>query len=131
MKQFLVPVFVLALVAGPSAAQNAEEGGDLMERGLQLFFEGLREEMSPALENMRKLADEYGPAMFSFMEEMGPALGEMLDQVRDWSAYHPPEILPNGDIIMRKKTDRAPKPVPEKSDPVPKDDPLPQGETEI
>jgi len=34
-------------------------------------------------------------------------LAEMLDQVEDWSAYHPPQILDNGDILIRRK---SPKP---------------------
>ena len=34
---------------------------------------------------------------------MGPALETLLEAVEDFSAYHPPEVLPNGDIILRKK----------------------------
>jgi len=36
--------------------------------------------------------------------EMGPALADILGQIEDISNYHPPEMLPNGDIIIRKKT---------------------------
>ncbi|SFT47941.1 hypothetical protein SAMN05216236_102137 [Sedimentitalea nanhaiensis] len=95
---------------------------------MEMFLEGLRDEMSPALENMRKLSDEYGPAMFSFLEEMGPAFGEMLDQVKDWTAYRPPEILPNGDIILRKKvpSDTVPDPDPEVAPQVKTDPPTGQ-----
>jgi len=39
----------------------------------------------------------------SFAQEMGPALGALLEQVEDWSIYEPPVILPNGDIIIRRK----------------------------
>lgn len=125
MKTLAAFTFATLLTVSPVSAQQADdEGTGLMERGLELFFEGLREEMSPALENMRKLADEYGPAMFSFLEEMGPALGEMLDDVKDWSAYHPPEILPNGDIIIRKKVTPDPEPSPDA-------EPVPQGQTDI
>jgi hypothetical protein len=35
---------------------------------------------------------------------MGPALRDLMDQVGDLSAYHAPEVLPNGDIIIRRKT---------------------------
>jgi len=74
-----------------------------MERGAQLFFEGLMQEMSPALEEMSKLLDDAGPALQNFMVEMGPKLREVLDEVEDWSAYEAPEVLENGDIIMRRK----------------------------
>ncbi|MBK0326985.1 hypothetical protein I5535_06710 [Rhodobacteraceae bacterium F11138] len=101
---------ILGVAAGPLAAQQTEDLPGLMERGMEMFMDGLREEMSPALENMRELAQEYGPALSSFLQEMGPAFGDMLDTVKDWTAYHPPEILPNGDIIMRKKTVQDPDP---------------------
>lgn len=87
-----------------------------MERGAQLFFEGLMQEMSPALEEMSKLIDEAGPALQDFMVEMGPKLREVLDEVEDWSAYEAPEILENGDIIMRRKAPTA-VPVPEAGQP--------------
>ena len=37
------------------------------------------------------------------MEEMGPALADLAAQVQDWSAYEAPEMLLNGDIVIRKK----------------------------
>ncbi len=80
----------------------------MMQRGIELFFKGLRDEMSPAMESMRKLAEEFGPAMQSFMAEMGPALADLMDEVKDWSVYEAPEILPNGDIIIRRKPDAPP-----------------------
>jgi len=76
-----------------------------MERGAELFFEGLKQEMAPALNDLRGLAEEFGPSMQGFFEEMGPAFAGILDEVKDWSMYHPPEILPNGDILMRRKAD--------------------------
>lgn len=103
MKSCISLAFAAALAASSVSAQETDEGNGLMEKGLELFLDGLRQEMSPALENMRKLAEEYGPAIASFLEQMGPAFGEMLEEVKDWSAYEPPEILPNGDIILRKK----------------------------
>lgn len=76
-----------------------ETGGGLMQRGLQLFMDGLLQEMEPALEGLQDL----GPEMLGFLREMGPALAELMEDIKDWSAYHPPEILPNGDIIIRRK----------------------------
>ena len=74
-----------------------------MEQGLELFFEGLREEMAPALDDLQQLADDFAPAMEGFLSEMGPALAKIADEVDDWSTYEMPEVLPNGDIIIRKK----------------------------
>lgn len=95
---------VLLLAAVPLQAQEADgDEKSLMEQGAELFFKGLRQEMEPALEGMLEMADQFGPSMLSFLEEMGPALADLVDEVQDWSAYHAPEILPNGDIIIRKK----------------------------
>lgn len=84
---------------------ETDQGRSLMERGAELFMEGLTREMAPALQDLRGLAEQFGPSMQGFFEEMGPAFAGILDQVKDWSNYHPPEILPNGDIIMRRKLD--------------------------
>ncbi len=82
-----------------------DAGRSLMERGAELFFEGLQREMAPALNDLRGLAEQFGPSMHGFFEEMGPAFASILDEVKDWSQYHPPEILPNGDIIIRRKAE--------------------------
>ncbi len=89
-----------------------------MEQGAELFLEGLRQEMEPALEDLLELADQFGPAMQSFFQEMGPALAELAGEIQDWSTYEAPEILPNGDIIIRKKQPEA-EPLPEQPDEVP------------
>ncbi len=85
-----------------------------MERGAELFLEGLRQEMEPAIGDLRALADQFGPALQSFMQEMGPALADLAAQVQDWSTYEAPEMLPNGDIIIRKK---PPQEQPDQSEP--------------
>jgi len=106
MKQILLPAALIALMSAPLAAQEAGGEGDgptLMERGAELFWEGLRQEMAPALEDLQGMMEEIGPAMGAFLREMGPALAEIANEVEDWSAYELPEILPNGDIIIRKK----------------------------
>lgn len=76
-----------------------------MERGAQLFFEGLMQEMAPALDDMAELLEDAGPALQDFMAQMGPKLRTVLEEVEDWSAYDAPEVLPNGDIIIRRKPD--------------------------
>ncbi len=108
----MVPIVALALsaavfVSSPALAQDdqpKEEGLSLMEEGARLFFRGLMTEMEPALEELEDMAREIEPAFREFADQMGPALRDLMDKVEDWSVYHPPEILPNGDIILRKKT---------------------------
>mgnify|MGYP000261973195 FL=1 len=103
MKHIVLPLTFAALIATPTFAQETEQGPSLMEQGLELFFEGLRDEMAPALDDLQQLADEIGPAMHEFMLEMGPALAKIAAEVDDWSSYEMPEVLPSGDIIIRKK----------------------------
>lgn len=79
-----------------------------MEEGLQLFFEGLKDEMSPALRDLRGMVEDLGPPMQRFLAEMGPALAEILAEVDDWTLYETPEILPNGDIIIRRRKEDPP-----------------------
>jgi hypothetical protein len=33
---------------------------------------------------------------------------DIMDEVKDWSVYEAPEMLPNGDIIIRRKPDAPP-----------------------
>lgn len=103
-------IAVCAALAAPVApvmaqAQGSEEdsGTSLMEEGARLFLKGLQQQMEPALEGLQGFAEEMGPQMRSFFVEMGPALQDLMEKVEDWSAYHPPEMLPNGDIILRRK----------------------------
>ena len=101
-------VLIAALtLATPTFAQE-EEGSSLMKRGIELFFQGLQEELDPALEEMQNWVEELTPELRNFAEGMGPALGDMMGRIDDWTLYEAPEILPNGDIIIRRKED-APK----------------------
>ncbi|WP_127114283.1 hypothetical protein [Shimia sediminis] len=104
---------VAALAASPVMAEETPEGRSMMEDGILLFLEGLQKQMEPTMDELQTWADELGPALRSFTEEMGPALADLMEQVEDWSAYHPPEVLPNGDIIIRRK---QPEEVPQGAD---------------
>lgn len=121
---FALPLVVI-LGASPAMAQDApdapdEEGRSMMQEGARLFWEGIRREMGPALDSLHDRAEEMEPALRDFVEEMGPALRELMDKAGDLSAYEAPEILPNGDIILRRKT-------PQEDE----DAPAPEGEIEI
>ncbi|MDC0738584.1 hypothetical protein N6L24_09850 [Cognatishimia sp. SS12] len=97
--------------AGSHAEAPTEEGGNsLMRQGIELFLRGLTDEIEPALKDLEALADSMGPELRSFLQDMGPAFADLLDEIEDWSVYEPPEILPNGDIIIRRKPDTLPDP---------------------
>ena len=104
MKQSVLTVTAACFLAFPAVSQEAseEDGLSLMQEGAKLFFKGIIQEMDPALEELRGLMQQ--PGLKDFMLEMGPALADLLGKIDDLSAYHMPEMLPNGDIIMRKKT---------------------------
>ncbi len=118
MKQSLIALSLsAACLSAPAIAQETGDGPSLMEQGIDLFFRGLQEELAPTLEDFQGLALEMGPQLHGFMREMGPKFGELLGEIEDWSTYHAPEILPNGDIIIRKKSSE--------------ETPLKEGETDI
>lgn len=93
----------LILLALPVAAQEEEDGFNLMEEGARQFFEGLMTEVEPTLEELQRTMREVGPQMQDFLVEMGPALKGILEKVDDWAVYEAPEMLENGDIIIRRK----------------------------
>ncbi|AXI47465.1 hypothetical protein C1J03_16495 [Sulfitobacter sp. SK012] len=97
------------LISVPAHAQDAPS--TLMERGAQMFLEGLLNEMAPALDDLSEFAEEMGPFLRDFATKMGPKLHELMGEVEDWSAYSAPEMLPNGDIIIRRKPDHPLDPV--------------------
>ena len=118
MTRFLIALPLMAALAAPAAAQEeGDEAPSLMERGVEMFMEGLRQEMGPALEDLQGMAKEVGPALGEFLGEMGPALAEVLGEIDDLSNYQMPEMLPNGDIIIRRKT-----PLDPETDPAPNPD---------
>lgn len=88
----ILPVlFVSVLLASPVAAQTAEPEPDQFAEGLGLLGEG-------ALKMLQGLQSELSPMLQS--------LSEAIDDV---NAYELPEVLENGDILIRRK------PTPEES----------------
>ncbi len=113
MRIALALALTLALAAPLATAQEAappaEEGSDLMERGARLLFDGLVQQMSPALDEMA-----------AAMADAEPALRAVLGLMGDIRHYQPPERLPNGDILIRRKPGAPPPPaLPPASDAVP------------
>ena len=85
MRKILLP---LALILATSAATAEEDGGlrdgfGLIQEGTRLLLRGL-------------------------MDEIEPGLRELHDRIGDLSTYHPPEVLPNGDILLRRRVPLEP-----------------------
>jgi len=104
-------ILILPLVAAlsmPGFAQEADEGPSLMEEGARMFLEGILREMEPSLRDLEGMAEDIEPALRDFALQMGPAFADLLGKIDDLSNYHAPEILPNGDIIIRRKVPLVP-----------------------
>lgn len=98
MKQIVKPITLAALLAttlsppvalagGETTAENPEvsEGAELVNRGFRLLLDGLAKEVGP-------MAGQWAEGWAQLAQRFG-----------DLSAYHPPETLPNGDIIIRRR----------------------------
>ena len=85
----------------PEAEPGVEEGFSLLEEGSKLILRGLLDEIEPTLKDLN---EDFGAAI----ADMEPALRELSRLIGDIRNYHPPEVLPNGDIILRRKTPLPP-----------------------
>lgn len=87
MRRLLLPLAFAALAA-PATAQDVEpepEGPGLFERGADLMMRGLLEQLGP-------LVNDLESAMV--------VLGGVVERL---GGYEAPEILPNGDILIRRR----------------------------
>ncbi|MBU2993900.1 hypothetical protein Q4555_11295 [Octadecabacter sp. 1_MG-2023] len=106
MKHFILAVCLcLPLPALAEEEGDFEEGFSLMEEGAKLLFRGFMNEVEPTLDEFSDLAGELEPALEMLASEMGPALLEMIQTLDSVRYYDTPEVLPNGDIIIRRKPD--------------------------
>lgn len=126
MKQLSILFAVALFLAAPGAPARAQS--DDFSEGLGLFLDGLREGMDDTIRDLQDLAELAEPAMREFLREMGPALSDLADQVQDWTRYEPPVMLPNGDIVIRRKPNpRSDENIPAPNEPTP---PMPQPQAE-
>ena len=110
MKQFIAIAALIISTGLPLAAQEGEtpapqDGLSLMEQGAKLLLRGLLEEMEPAIEDLKGMGEEMSDTMAQWGAQMGPALADLMARIDDMRNYDAPEILPNGDIIIRRKPD--------------------------
>ncbi|MCB2115575.1 MAG: hypothetical protein KDE00_04560 [Rhodobacteraceae bacterium] len=101
MKMLARASAILVLAAVPALGEEkeatADEGFSLLEEGAKIILRNMLDEVEPALKDLHK---DFGDAM----DEMGPALRDLAAMIGDLRNYHAPEKLPNGDIIIRRKT---------------------------
>jgi len=90
MKRFAL---ILALAASPlpAAAQDTE---------IPPALNDLADSMRELLEGF---TNDVAPLMEEFSEEVTPMFERLAEELKGLNAYHPPEVLPNGDIIIRRK----------------------------
>lgn len=112
-----LPVPAFAQEVDPLEDSELSEGFSLMEEGARLLFRGILNEMEPAIEDFSDLADELEPTLEMLSTEMGPALMELFKTLDSVRHYEAPEVLPNGDIIIRRSPD-APEFTPREPDEV-------------
>lgn len=109
MRNAPIPAVILSLglllaapaVADPETApgppSDLSQGADLLERGARLMLRGLMAELEPALTDMEQA-----------LSGVPPMLRDVARMVGDMRNYHPPEKLPNGDIILRRRVPLPP-----------------------
>ncbi|WP_146257640.1 hypothetical protein [Roseinatronobacter thiooxidans] len=110
MKATLWTFALCALMAVPVQAQEEGARPDAQDSTPQIFdlFERmLRGFMRDAQPHLRELERDF--------TALEPELQRLLQNLRDMTQYHPPEILPNGDILIRRRQggDTAPEPAPD------------------
>jgi hypothetical protein len=87
-------ILIFALSATPALAQEADtdKGLSLLQEGAGLLLRGMMADMEPAMQDM---ADSFAKAE--------PMLRDLMAMMDDLTQYHAPEVLPNGDILIRRK----------------------------
>ncbi|MEO1492722.1 MAG: hypothetical protein AAFV19_11270 [Pseudomonadota bacterium] len=81
-----------------------------------------------------RLPEKLDRILRDTMEALEPAIDDALDTMREFQViddprnYEMPEVLPNGDIIIRRRPD-APGPAPEENAPDAKPDPVPEDDS--
>lgn len=87
--------------AEPGAAQTEGDGGplDLLEDWIERLTDP---------ETVDELETDAEAALAEFLAVIGPLIEQAGAYIDGLPAYHAPEILPNGDILIRRRRDDGP-----------------------
>ncbi|MFY0692141.1 MAG: AAA+ family ATPase [Paracoccaceae bacterium] len=96
----IAPLLVALCLATPASAQTDPAQTDPAEP------EGVPETLEQFAEQMRSLLE-------GLSDELAPMLEGLNERLRGLGSYEAPEILPNGDIIIRRKPPAEAEPVPD------------------
>lgn len=80
-----------------TASPDAERGMSLIEEGAKILLDQFFREAEPAMKDMQD-------GLSQLLTDYGPMLRDLVAMAGDLHNYHAPEKLPNGDIILRRKT---------------------------
>lgn len=95
----------------PAAGDDTGAGLDLMQEGARQLLRGLMREVEPQMDEMGKALDEMGQRMGEALDSAQPWVTGLMALVDDIGNYEAPELLPNGDIVIRRKPDAPALPV--------------------
>jgi hypothetical protein len=91
----MIALLACLSLSAPAAAQAVPEAPPATPR------EGMREGLGLMEQGTRRLLE-------GLLREFGSAVEGLEEALRDMTAYYPPEVLPNGDIIIRRRTPLVP-----------------------
>ncbi|MDD7970522.1 hypothetical protein [Roseinatronobacter alkalisoli] len=96
----MIPTIVICLCL-TAALPVYGEGRDSAPESMQ--GEGIFGLIERLLRDFVDHADPHMREMERSLEAAEPELRRLLGQLRDMVDYHPPEVLPNGDILIRRR----------------------------
>lgn len=103
MKKAWILTAMLAVTPMGALAQETPNAGDPLSRGAELMREGMGL-------ILRGLRDELEP----MTDDLAQGWAKLIEMLGDFSAYEMPEMLPNGDIIIRRKVPLVPDQAPDR-----------------
>ena len=113
---------LLSTAGGPGALAHDPSDDPSPRAGERPLFEDWPEELfDPEKFDKRRLSEEARRAVEEFLALVGPLMDQLSIAIEDLPRYEAPVILPNGDILIRRKRPLDPPPPGEEGDSAPED----------